>query len=149
VRSPGEVVDAAYELLSFEPGQQPDWPGFRRCFHAQAILALRVFPGDPAISVLSLAEYARAQLRDGLKEAGYTEAPQARDVEITGSVATIRQYFTMNFAGRPPVPAIDIFSLIQLEDRWQIISVVSDMTPGVRSRLRPGGPGTQPEKGGC
>jgi len=128
VRSAAEVVDAAYELLSFEPGQEPDWPGFRQCFHSRAILALRVFPGDADISVLNLAEYARAQLREGLKEAGYTETPQAREVEITGSVATIRQHFTMNFAGRPPVPAIDIFALIQLADRWQIISVVSDMT---------------------
>ena len=133
VRSAGEVVDAAYELLSFAPGQEPDWPGFRQCFHPRAILALRVFPGDADISVLSLAEYARAQLREGLKEAGYTETPRDRDIEITGSVATVRQHFTMNFAGRPPVPAIDIFSLIQLAGRWQIISVVSDMTaPGDR-----------------
>jgi hypothetical protein len=134
VRSAGEVVDAAYELLSFEPGQEPDWPGFRECFHPRAILALRVFPGDAGISVLSLAEYARAQLRAGLKEAGYTETPQARETEIIGSVAAIRQHFTMNFAGRPPVPAIDIFALIQLAGRWQIISVVSDMT----------GPASQP-----
>ncbi|HEY7145444.1 MAG TPA: nuclear transport factor 2 family protein [Streptosporangiaceae bacterium] len=126
-RSPGEVVDAAYELLSFEPGGEPDWAGFRQCFHERAILALRVFPGDPAISVLSLAEYARAQLREGLREEGYTELPQARDIDITGSVATIRQHFTMNFARRDPVPAIDIFALIRLDDRWQIVSVVSDL----------------------
>jgi hypothetical protein len=42
VGSPSEVVDAAYELLSFEPGQEPDWAGFNECFHGRAILALRV-----------------------------------------------------------------------------------------------------------
>jgi hypothetical protein len=130
VRSPGDVVDAAYELLSFEPGQEPDWPGFRECFHSRAILALRVFPGDADIRVLSLAQYAQAQMREGLSAEGYTETPQDRDTEITGSVAAIRQRFTMNFAGRAPVAAVDIFSLIWLDDRWQIICVVSDMSPG-------------------
>ncbi len=127
-RSAAEIVDAAYELLSFEPGQEPDWPGFRRCFHSRAVLALRVFPGDADISVLSLAEYAQAQLREGLKEEGYTETPQSREVQVTGSVATVSQHFTMNFAGRAPVPAIDVFALIRLDGRWQIVSVVSDLT---------------------
>jgi hypothetical protein len=128
VRSPSEVVDAAYELLSFEPGREPDWPRFSECFHPRAILALRVFPDDTDISVLSLQEYARAQMADGLKEKGYSETPQTRDIEVTGSVATIMQHFTMNFADRAPVPAIDIFSLIHLGRRWQIVAVVSDIT---------------------
>lgn len=129
---PAEVVDVAYELLSFEPGQEPDWAGFGRCFHPRALLALRVFPGDPDISVLDLREYAAAQMREGLAEEGYTETPGERATEIVGSVATIRQHFAMNFAGRPPVPAIDVFSLVWLEGRWQIISVVSDMTGPAR-----------------
>lgn len=135
--SPGETVDAAYELLSFDPGQEPDWAGFRSCFHPRALLALRVFPEDAAISVLDLHEYARAQMREGLKEEGYTEVPDRRDVDIIGSVATVRQHFTMNFAGRPPVPAIDVFSLVKVGGRWRIISVVSDMTaPGTASAGR-------------
>lgn len=125
---PGSTVDAAYELLSFDPGQEPDWAGFRSCFHPRALLALRVFPEDPAISVMSLRQYARAQMREGLKEEGYTEVPGHRDVDIVGSVATIRQHFTMNFAGRPPVTAIDVFALVHIGGRWQIVSVVSDMT---------------------
>jgi Putative lumazine-binding len=125
---PGETVDAAYDLLSFDPGQEPDWAGFRSCFHPRALLALRVFPEDAAISVMDLREYARAQMREGLKEEGYTEVPGHRDVDIIGSVATVRQRFTMNFAGRPPAAAIDVFSLIHLAGRWQIVSVVSDVT---------------------
>jgi hypothetical protein len=67
-------------------------------------------------------------MADGLKEKGYSETPQTRDIEVTGSVATIMQHFTMNFADRAPVPAIDIFSLIHLGRRWQIVAVVSDIT---------------------
>ena len=132
MKSPGDVVDAAYELLSFEPGQEPDWAGFSECFHPRAVLALRVFPDDPDIRVLSLPEYAQVQMRDGLKEAGYTETPQARDVDVTGSVAAVRQHFTMNFANRAPVGAIDIFSLICRDGRWQIVSVVSDVRPAIQ-----------------
>lgn len=126
--SPGETVDAAYELLSFDPGQEPDWAGFGSCFHPRALLALRVFPEDAAISVMDLHEYSRAQMREGLREEGYTEVPGDRDVDIIGSVATVRQHFTMNFAGREPAPAIDVFSLVNVDGRWQIVSVVSDMT---------------------
>jgi hypothetical protein len=50
---------------------------------------------------------------------------------VVGSIATLRQHFTMNFAGRSPVAAIDAFSLARLDGRWKIVSVVSDVTaPG-------------------
>ena len=129
MRSPTEVVDASYERISFAPGSTPDWELFRELFVDDAILALRVFPSDPQVSVLSLRGYAEYQMREGLQKEGYSEIPGPRTVDIFGDVAVIRQEFTMHFAGQDPVRATDVFSLARNGDDWRIVSIVSDFTP--------------------
>jgi len=121
------VVDALYRLLSFEPGDEPDWEGFRSYFEPSALLAMRVFPSDEKVSVMSLEEYMRHQMREGLKGEGYTETTGERDVVVVGDVACVRQEFSMNFATGEPVPAIDLFLLVKRGGQWRIVSVVSDM----------------------
>jgi hypothetical protein len=122
-----DVVDALYELLSFEPGDEPDWHGFRSHFESAAVMALRVFPTDESVSVMTLDEYTRRQMREGLKEEGYTESAGERQILVIGDVASVRQNFTMNFAVGDPVPAIDFFLLVRRGGRWRIVSVASDM----------------------
>lgn len=127
-----DVVTAAYDLLAFAPGELPQWSRFRELFIETAVLALRVFPTDPAISILSLAEYMTAQLTLGLQQQGYSETPGERTVVVVGEVAAVQQEFTMNFAGQEPVHAIDMFSLVRQADQWRIASVLSDMRGGCR-----------------
>lgn len=122
-----QVVERAYEALAFEPGSGPDWARFNEVFHPDAVLALRVFPQDPGVSVLGLREYAEAQMQHGLGEEGYSETPGERTTDIVGDVAVVRQRFTMNFAGRPPVQAVDVFSLARVGRDWLIVAVVSDL----------------------
>jgi hypothetical protein len=122
-----EVVDRAYELLAFEPRAAPDWDRFDELFVQGALLALRVFPDDDEISVLGLRNYHAAQMQHGLGEEGYSETPNERRLEVVGDIATVRQSFTMNFANRRPVEAIDVFSLARTAGRWRIVSVVSDL----------------------
>lgn len=40
------LIEAAYDLLAFEPGGLPQWSRFFELFSESAILALRVFPAD-------------------------------------------------------------------------------------------------------
>lgn len=119
------VVERAYDALGFEPGSEPDWELFDSAFAPEAILALRVFPEDPVISVMGLRAYAESQMRNDLGEQGYSETPGAGSSEIYGDVAVVRQPFTMNFADRS-VPAIDVFSLARIDGAWKVVSVVSD-----------------------
>jgi hypothetical protein len=123
----GEVVDRAYELLAFEAGAAPDWDRFDELFVPGALLALRVFPDDDEISVLGLRNYHAAQMQHGLGEEGYSETPNERRLDVVGDIATVRQTFTMNFANRRPVEAIDVFSLARTAGHWRIVSVVSDL----------------------
>jgi hypothetical protein len=138
VVGPAEVAEASYEFLSFPPGETPDWRHFGELFVERALLGLRVFPSDPEISVLSLGEYAESQMRHDLQREGYSETAGQRIVEVVGDIATVRQAFTMNFAGREPVDAVDVFSLVRMTEGWRIVSVVSDaVQPGTPDSKRP------------
>lgn len=126
----GALIDAAYAALDFPPGSEPDWAAFNAVFHRRALLGLRVFPSDPHVRVLSLTEYAAAQLEHDLPREGYSETPLDRVVELMGDVATVRQRFTMNFAGGRSVPALDLFSLVHDGAGWRVLAVVSDIESG-------------------
>lgn len=121
------VVDIAYAILEFEPGGMPDWATGNQLYSAAAVLALRVFPDDPEVSVLTWEEYKRAQMANNLQDHGYSETPGDRVVTVTGDIAVVQQHFTMNFRHRPPASAVDVFGLVRTSDGWRIVSVLSDM----------------------
>lgn len=125
--SPEAVIDRAYELISFAAGGEPAWSEFRALFTQPCTLALRVFPGDPEITVMDLDAYVVHQMRDGLSEEGYSEIPGERTTTIVGGAAVVLQQFAMQFKDRPPVPAFDGFSLVRVDGVWKIASIVSDM----------------------
>jgi hypothetical protein len=125
--SPEEVVDRAYELISFAAGGQPAWQEFRALFVEPNALALRVFPEDPAITVMDLDGYVVHQMRDGLSEEGYSEIAGERTTTIVGDAAVVLQQFAMQFKDRSPVPAFDGFSLVRIDGAWKIASIISDM----------------------
>ena len=124
-----DTVEKAYAILEFDPGGRPDWVTGDRLYSPSAVLALRVFPDDAAVSVLSWEDYKDAQMADRLEEHGYSETPGERVVHIVGDIAVVQQRFTMNFRHRPPAEAVDVFGLVRLNDIWQIVSVLSDMAP--------------------
>jgi hypothetical protein len=134
---PARLVEECYRLISFEPGSEPHWPCFRRLFSDKAVLALRVFPEDAAITVMTMDEYMVHQMREGMKERGYSETVLEKRVTRFGDTAEARVDFEMHFGEAPPVPALDVFQLVHLEERWWIVSIVSDM---VVSDIKKGSP---------
>ena len=129
--SPAALVDACYDLITFGPGAEPDWEGFRALFHHQAVLALRVFPEDDAITVMDLDAYMVKQMRAGMEEEGYSETLVSRTELVFHEVAEVRVVFEMRFGEGAPHTAIDVYGLIRLEGRWLIASIISDIAaPG-------------------
>ena len=125
------LVDACYDLITFEPGAEPDWEGFRALFHRQAVLALRVFPEDDAITVMDLDAYMVKQMRAGMEEEGYSETLVSRTELVFHDVAEVRVVFEMRFGEGAPHTAIDVYGLVRLDGRWLIASIISDITaPG-------------------
>ncbi len=130
------VLEQAYATLEFAPGDQPNWERFMAVFDPRAVLALRVFPGDPAISVMGLADYAREQMREGLSDEGYSETPGELVLEVIGDVAVAKQEFSMNFANGS-VEAVDVFSLVRSSGDWRVVAVVSDVVGGAAGTSDP------------
>ncbi len=125
--SPTALVDASYDCISFEPGAEPQWDKFRSLFLPEAVLALRVFPEDDAITVMDFDSYMEKQIRDGMKEEGYTEEIVDRSEVTFGDIAECRVLFTMQFGDSEPFTAIDIFQLVRRDGRWWIASIASDI----------------------
>lgn len=129
--TPAALVDACYDLISFEPGSEPAWDRFCALFLPQALLALRLFPEDDAITVMDLDSYMVKQMREGMKEDGYSETILKRAELVYRDIAEVRVLFAMKFGNADPRTAINVFQLVCLEDQWWIASIVSDvLAPG-------------------
>jgi hypothetical protein len=130
--SPEALVDECYRMISFAAGSLPAWDRFKSLFVEKAILILRVFPGDESISVMNLDQYTNQQIREGMKEEGYTETPIKQEWFGFGDVLETRVIFTMQFGEKDPITAFDIFQLVKLEGRWWITSITGEIPkPGV------------------
>ena len=125
-----EIVDQAYEAISFEAGEQPDWTTFRSLFTERAVLALRVFPTDKHSSVMNLDEYERAQLREDLAVGGYEEVPISRSGRIIRDLGIVDVRFDMRFPNGDVVSALDVYHLVRTAAGWRIASISSDMLEG-------------------
>jgi hypothetical protein len=121
------IIEACYDDVTFEPGGGPSWERFRSLFLPEALLTLRLFPGDPEITVMDLDTYMVRQMREGMKEAGYSETIVHRRNLVYRNVAECRVIFHMKFGDLPPYTALNIFQLIHKGGRWWIVSVTSDI----------------------
>lgn len=135
VATPESLVDAAYRLISFGPGGEPGWSSFRRLFADRSVLALRVFPEDPAVSVMTLDEYIGRQVREGMHEMGYEERPLDCVVAVTGDIAEARVRFQMVFGPQRVHDAVDVFQMVRCQGRWWIVSIISEIA-GSRAEQR-------------
>jgi|ERR1043166_5529035 len=136
--SPERIVEECYRLISFPPGGEPQWDRFRQLFSPRAVLALRVFPDDTAITIMTLEEYVIRQMRDGMKDHGYSETVTNRQWSVFGDVAEARVDFEMKFGTAQPVPALDIFQVVHYEGRWWIVSIISEIKRGPQWASQPG-----------
>jgi hypothetical protein len=125
------IIEACYDDVTFEPGGGPSWERFRSLFLPEALLTLRLFPGDPEITVMDLDTYMVRQMREGMKEAGYSETIVHRRDLVYRNIAETRVIFHMKFGDTAPYTALNIFQLIHKGGRWWIVSVTSDiLEPG-------------------
>ena len=127
VGTPEAVVDEAYRLISFEPGSEPRWDRFKALFSPRAVLAFRIFPEDDAVTIMDLDDYIVRQMREGMKEDGYSETILRRDWLVFGDVAEARVVFEMKFGEAAPIPALDVYQLVRREGRWWIVSIISEI----------------------
>lgn len=134
--SPQALVVRAYELISFGPGGAPGWGQFRRLFTEPAVLALRLFPGDRAITVMDLDAYEAAQVTAAMHAKGYEEKILHAAYEQTGDLCQATVRFQMIFGPDDVHEALDLFQLVRRDGEWRIAAILSEVLPPAQEATR-------------
>ncbi|GGH07089.1 hypothetical protein GCM10007420_24730 [Glycocaulis albus] len=124
--TPGETLDALYDVISGPVGEARDWERFRSLFLPGAQMSVVVAGADGAerVVVLTLDDYVE---RNGerLAEIGFTETETRRETYLYGGMATILSAYEAVRADTGEQIAVGVNSLTILNDAgtWKIASI--------------------------
>lgn len=124
---PQKVIEELYRLISFESGSLPNWDRFISLFTENAVMSLRLFPGDPEMWTGTPAEYAQVQVDKEMEEFGYSETPVKEEWMVFGHVAEGRVIFDMQRGDQPAIRCFDGYHLIFKDDRWWVTSILGEI----------------------
>ncbi|MGY6532900.1 hypothetical protein [Glycocaulis sp.] len=124
--TPGEALEALYEVISGPVGEARDWDRFRELFLPGAQMSVVVTAPDGAerVVVLTLEDYVE---RNGerLAEIGFTETETRRETFLYGGMATILSAYEAIRADTGETIAVGVNSLTIVDDggTWKIASI--------------------------
>lgn len=124
--TPGEALEALYDVISGPVGEARDWERFRSLFlpGAQMSVVVTDVEGDERVVVLTLDDYVE---RNGerLSEIGFTETETRRETFLYGGMATILSAYEAVRADTGEQIAVGVNSLTVLNDggTWKIASI--------------------------
>jgi hypothetical protein len=130
-RTPEEAAAQIYELVSFEPGERPDWETVRSRFIPEAVIVLRT--SREATTVFSLegfvADFVSFIENTRAGEMGFTEKVLSMESLVFGDLAHVLVLYEAQITGstRPPTQGVDSFSLIKRDGRWLIVSITNEI----------------------
>jgi len=131
LRSVEQVVRDVYDLVSWTDGNTPDWEVVRDVFIPEAIVVLR-YPPD--LKVMSVDGFLLDWLRfenqlAGAGVRGFRETVTSAMTTEFGDVAHVQVVYETSIpdTGRPARPGVDLWSLIRMEGRWKVVSVVNEL----------------------
>jgi hypothetical protein len=124
--TPGEAIEALYDVISGPVGEARDWERFRSLFlpGAQMSVVVTDVEGDERVVVLTLDDYVE---RNGerLSEIGFTETETRRETFLYGGMATILSAYEAIRADTGEMIADGVNSLTSLTDAgtWKSASI--------------------------
>jgi hypothetical protein len=134
--TPDAVVDKLYDLVTFEPGADPDWETVKTLFISDAVIVLRA--SMTAMTTHSKEEFVELFISDikkhKLDESGFSEKILNRKTTIVGDVAYSVLLYEISIpnSGMPPQKGIDCFHLMKSGGKWKIVSIINEIPrPGV------------------
>lgn len=124
--TPGEALEALYDVISGPVGEARDWERFRSLFlpGAQMSVVVTDVEGNERVVVLSLENYVERN-GDRLAEIGFTETETRRETFLYGGMATILSAYEAIRADTGEMIADGVNSLTILNDAgtWKIASI--------------------------
>lgn len=124
--TPGEALEALYDVISGPVGEARDWERFRSLFlpGAQMSVVVTAPDGTERVVILTLDDYIE---RNGtrLAEIGFTETETRRETYLYGGMATILSAYEAIRADTGETIAVGVNSLTILNDdgTWKIASI--------------------------
>lgn len=124
--TPGEALEALYDVISGPVGEARDWERFRSLFlpGAQMSVVVTDQEGVERVVVLSLEDYI-ARNGQRLAEIGFTETETRRETFLYGGMATVLSAYEAIRADTGETIAVGVNSLTILDDQgtWKIASI--------------------------
>lgn len=124
--TPGEALEALYDVISGPVGEARDWERFRSLFLPGAQMSVIVTDqeGIERVVVLSLEDYI-ARNGPRLAEIGFTETETRRETFLYGGMATVLSAYEAIRADTGETIAVGVNSLTILDDQgtWKIASI--------------------------
>lgn len=125
-----ELLERLYAVISFEEGEEPNWPGFEQIFSPHARITRLTAEGTDYLDPKSFL----AMVRNLLEVGAYTsffEFEVARRVELFGDIAQVwsvyetrRDKAALEALGR----GVNSIQLIRERDTWRILGLLWDET---------------------
>ena len=124
--TPGEAVEALYEVISGPTGEARDWDRFRAMFleGAQMTVLAPQPDGEERIVTLTIEEYVERN-SGRLSEMGFTEAETRRQTHVYGGLATILSAYEATRAdtGETIATGVNTIVLARQEGVWKVASL--------------------------
>ncbi|MGJ3232446.1 MAG: hypothetical protein ACFE0P_11670 [Oceanicaulis sp.] len=121
--TPGEALEALYDVISGPVGEARDWDRFRSLFIEGARMTIAA-PGEARVATLSVEDYI-ARNGEALSRIGFTETETGRRTYVYGEMATILSAYEAVRADTGETVATGVNSLVIMEtaEGWKIASL--------------------------
>jgi len=125
------VVQALYDIVTFDAGTTPDWDAARALFIDEAVIVLRTGRQETTVfSVETWIEDFVAFIEQAqVEKTGFTEAITRMSPTVMGDMANIWVLYEASIPGdgRPPRPGVDNFTLVRRDGRWWIAAITNEI----------------------
>jgi len=126
-----DVVKEIYELVSFKPGETPDWDRVKSLFVEEAVVVLRasrtshnIFSRESFIQ-----DFKNFITRSNVDKTGFLEKIVSVKSTTVGDITHCFVVYEASIPGsqRSPQKGLDSFQLIKKDGKWRIISIVNEV----------------------
>jgi hypothetical protein len=129
--TPEGLVEAIYEMVTFEAGTIPDWDAVRSTFLPEAIVVLFASRTNARLMSVDgfILDWYKFLEESPVKETGFSETIVRMETTTFNGTSNIWVLYESHIpgSGRQPRPGVDNFSLVKKDGRWWIASIVNDI----------------------
>lgn len=130
-QSASAVVQQLYDMVTFGPGNEPDWKEVKSLFIDDAIIALRTTREKTTVFTVDgfINDFKAFAQRDNVVKRGFKEEIIRSKTPVFGDIAHILVLYEASVPGssRPATQGVDSIQLIKVNQQWRIFSITNEL----------------------